>query len=260
MPEFGMELAVAGPLMVIGFGIWPRTEANWVVLAARSTPDARLVFLDDLLEKREVPVCDLLIIDGEKPGPQFVELYKAHVNSVGIRPMLVLGTAADPVLRLVPWEEHLTVFLPKPYRLEDIKRALQSVIKKAKDSQDAETSSARDEKVTPRPLDYLSSLQLFDLIQMLCINRWSGMVKVLRLSTGDRGEVCVVNGEIIHAATGGIAGEEAFYGMVTWGRCELGLEERHQPVAQTITLAWQHLLLEGAHRKDELDARIPGTA
>jgi hypothetical protein len=237
--------------MVIGFGIGPKSEANWVMLAASALPNAKLYLLDALIGSNEVPLCDVIVVDGQKPGPRFIELYRAHVAAVGVRPLVVLGSVTDHILELIQWEEHLTVFVPKPFRLEDLKCAILSAHNKRDGS--AKTTATR-------LLDYLSSLDMIDLVQMLCMNHWSGKVRAKRLSTGEEGAIWVSDGAVIHAECGTLNGEQAFYALSEWKRCEHVLEERHPPVAQTITLAWQHLLLEAARRKDEGEARQTATA
>ncbi len=239
--------------MVIGFGIGLKREANWLMLAASSLPNAKLYLLDALIASNEVPLCDVIVFDAQKPGPRFFELYRAHVAAVGVRPLVVLGSVTDDILKLIQWEEHLTVFVPKPYRHEDLRGAILSAHKKSDGTATTKASATR-------LLDYLSSLDLIDLIQMLCMNHWSGKVRAKLLSTGEEGAIWVSDGAVIHAECGTQSGEEAFYALSGWKRCEHVLEERHPPVAQTITLAWQHLLLEAAHRKDEGEARQSATA
>jgi two-component system, chemotaxis family, protein-glutamate methylesterase/glutaminase len=62
-----------------------------------------------------------------------------------------------------------------------------------------------------------------------------------------RGLICFRQGEIIHAETGNIEGEEAFYQILSW---ELGSfdSDEESPRAETIQENWDFLLMESMRR------------
>jgi len=56
-------------------------------------------------------------------------------------------------------------------------------------------------------------------------------------------------GEIVHAETASVTGEEAFYSILSW---ELGIFECDEQTAEAITIheSWDFLLMESMRRKD----------
>lgn len=66
----------------------------------------------------------------------------------------------------------------------------------------------------------------------------------------NRGLICFRDGEIIHAETGGIEGEEAFYQVLSW---ELGtFDSDAKPAgAETIQESWDFLLMESMRRVEK---------
>jgi len=72
-------------------------------------------------------------------------------------------------------------------------------------------------------------------------------------SGNDQGWIYFKNGEIVHAETNGLQGEDALYRVLSW---ELGVFECDQVSAasQTIRENWDYLLMESLRRRDSLDA------
>jgi two-component system, chemotaxis family, protein-glutamate methylesterase/glutaminase len=70
-------------------------------------------------------------------------------------------------------------------------------------------------------------------------------------SGSKRGFVVVRDGEIIHAETGELRGEDAFYEIISW---ELGVFEcDNAPVeSETIHESWDFLLIESMRRLETL--------
>jgi hypothetical protein len=94
----------------------------------------------------------------------------------------------------------------------------------------------------------ITNTSLPDIIQLLCIGRNSCRVHVR--SGPKRGLICFRQGEIVHAETGSIEGEEAFYQILSW---ELGSFDSDQeaPRAETIQESWDFLLMESMRRLDK---------
>jgi hypothetical protein len=93
----------------------------------------------------------------------------------------------------------------------------------------------------------LTNTRLHDIIQLICIARATCHMQVR--SGTHKGLICFKDGEIVHADTGGVEGERAFYDILSW---ELGVFECHErPVErETIEESWDFLLMESLRRVD----------
>ncbi len=65
---------------------------------------------------------------------------------------------------------------------------------------------------------------------------------------------CAV-GQIIHAVSGRLEGEEAAYQIVGWSNGQFSFDDGVQPETQTIQGGWEHIVMEGVRRRDEQPAR-----
>ena len=95
----------------------------------------------------------------------------------------------------------------------------------------------------------LNQIQLVDLIQMCC---QAGLSMAIKVKMGeDKGTVVIEQGKIIHAVSGDISGEKAFYRVLSWqsGNFEtLGAVYVAKP---TIDKNSQYLLMEASRLFDE---------
>jgi hypothetical protein len=91
----------------------------------------------------------------------------------------------------------------------------------------------------------VTNTSLPDVIQLICISRNTCRMAVR--SGLKAGTVFVRDGEIVHAETANLKGEEAFYDIMSW---ELGVFSCDAvPVeAQTIHESWDFLLIESMRR------------
>ncbi len=94
----------------------------------------------------------------------------------------------------------------------------------------------------------VTNISLPDLIQLLCIGRNSCRMKI-RTGT-HKGLVYFRDGEIVHAETGDLEGEEAFYQILSW---EVGVFEGDSVATQkeTIHENWDFLLMESVRRREK---------
>jgi hypothetical protein len=94
----------------------------------------------------------------------------------------------------------------------------------------------------------ITNTSLPDIIQLLCIGRSSCRVHVR--SGSNKGSICFRQGEIVHAETEGVEGEEAFYSILSW---ELGsFDSDEEPAkAETIQENWDFLLMESMRRMEK---------
>jgi len=96
----------------------------------------------------------------------------------------------------------------------------------------------------------LRDLQMVDVVQIKCISRANSRL-LLEGPNGEIGEIHVHRGNIVHATTGAVDGEDAFEQMLGWpgGRFLEGEPLPDPP--RTIELDWQMLLMDTARKLDE---------
>ncbi len=138
-------------------------------------------------------------------------------------------------------------------------RSMRDGIKAEKQSGAKEAATEQDPARTTANLSHLmqkqgftgklDQFQLVDIIQMCCLSRRSGR---LRLSKGvDKGVLFLHDGNIVHAACGNLVGEEAVYRIIDWDFGEFHLDEGISADQQTITAGWESVIMEGVRRRDE---------
>ncbi len=95
----------------------------------------------------------------------------------------------------------------------------------------------------------LDQFQLLDIIQMCCLSRRSGR---LRLAKGvEKAVLFLQEGRIVHAISGSVEAEEAVYKVIAWDFGEFSFDEGLQPPKVSIQSGWEHVIMEGVRRRDE---------
>jgi predicted regulator of Ras-like GTPase activity (Roadblock/LC7/MglB family) len=95
----------------------------------------------------------------------------------------------------------------------------------------------------------LNDMSVADLIQHNCLDG-----KTARLSLKSDHQQATVyfdSGEIVHAVSGSLEGEEVIYHILEWDNGTFQLDAGKKPPRTTIDQGWTSLLLEGARRLDE---------
>ena len=95
----------------------------------------------------------------------------------------------------------------------------------------------------------LKNIQLNDLIQMCCLSASSICMRVTK--DEKLGTIFIVDGEIIHAASEDLVGEEAFYRILGWQTGSFESIEVASTPARTIHQNYHFLIMEAARRVDE---------
>ena len=98
----------------------------------------------------------------------------------------------------------------------------------------------------------LRMMSLASIIQINCEERNRAQLSLNH--QGKTGEIFFDNGEIIHAETTNLTGEEAIYSLLSWDNGNFKLKMGATPPLKTITNNWSGLLLEGMRRLDETNA------
>ena len=104
----------------------------------------------------------------------------------------------------------------------------------------------------------LKELPLPDIIQLVSVSGKTGKFTLTR--EADRGFIFLKNGQMVHAVTGELIGEEAIYSLAIWNQGDFQFTPGEEPERQTITKSNTNLLMEAARRLDEwrvLSKKIP---
>ena len=99
----------------------------------------------------------------------------------------------------------------------------------------------------------LKDMNLPSLVQIICLEHRRLALVVKR--PGEEGRIFFDDGQIIHAQVGSLVGEEAVYQLLGWTSGSFCVSNHVQPPHRTVTIPWNHLLLEGTRRLDEQEHR-----
>ncbi len=88
-----------------------------------------------------------------------------------------------------------------------------------------------------------------DVLQMCCLSHRNGAVQMVK--DGQSGLVFLRNGKIVHAETTLGRGGEALFEIVGWKYVEFAYEPGIRPSLETITMAWDQILIDAINRDKE---------
>ncbi|KAF0249425.1 MAG: roadblock/LC7 family protein [bacterium] len=95
----------------------------------------------------------------------------------------------------------------------------------------------------------LKNISLTGLVQVICLERKTGELVLVR--RGQEGVIFFEKGEIVHAKLDSLIGEEALFSMLSWIDGNFRITDKVTVIAKTISINWNHLLMEGMRRIDE---------
>lgn len=235
----------------LGIAIGNNDLLDWLELGLSAVGDVDLIKISPDTPLTEL---NLYIIDADEPGRGFLTFYKNHARQHGACQMVVLGQPSSPAMMAVDWFEGDAIFISKPAQISDVVQTVKTRLQALKESTAAAPPVLTGDGKETRSLGYLSTLKLADLIQMLCLNGWTGKIEINNLTTDEAGEIYLNAGILTHAKMGEHSGKEACYLMLVWGRCRFDFIEEHPLVVKNIEASWEEVLLEGARRLDERTA------
>ena len=98
----------------------------------------------------------------------------------------------------------------------------------------------------------LQMMSLASIIQINCDER--NQAQLTLNHQGQDGTIFFKDGEMIHAESAGLTGDEAIYSLLGWENGSFQLKMGTEPRQRTINKPWSGLLLEGMRRIDEITA------
>jgi CheY-like chemotaxis protein len=95
----------------------------------------------------------------------------------------------------------------------------------------------------------VADFQLSDIIQLNCLGRLTSALEVKHEK--EMGRIYFDNGNIVHAETDHLTGENAFYHIMSWHGGEFTVKRNMKSSDDSIEIGWQSLLLEAMRQIDE---------
>lgn len=98
----------------------------------------------------------------------------------------------------------------------------------------------------------LKDMSLANLVQVNCQE-----MRTVRLTLAHRGqtaEIFIADGQVVHANSGAVQGEQVFYKALAWQDGTFSLDTDIPSPARTIQSPWSALVLEGMKRANDLQA------
>ena len=204
-------------------------EKNWEIHTA-STPDTALAILQQKL-------INLVVLDIGMPLLDGVQLLGIiHQQYPNIK-KVILTAQNDESRRATCLANGAELFLLKPgdeHEWKLVFNMLANVLRWS-DSNDFISS--------------LSETGLFDIIQLECLGGNSMVLEIRNHQIA--GEIYIEDGAIVHATTGKLAGEKAFYQLLSLTDGEFRLIPFRAPPKRTVQRQWESLLAEATRLREQ---------
>jgi CheY-like chemotaxis protein len=186
---------------------------------------------------------NLMVVDARMPVVDGFQLTRlARQNYPHLR-IAVLTGFADEATRKAYLENGADLFLEKPRSSQGIQTLLITL----------------DDLMAGTP-EYgfrgvLEQVELQDLLQIECSRRNSSRLEVF--ARGERGEIFICEGAVVHAQSGELTGEPAFQHLLSLKGGELRVRPYLEPPCRSIATSWMSLLMEWAQHHDEAATPTP---
>jgi DNA-binding response OmpR family regulator len=200
---------------------------------------------DALLKAIDDPP-DLLIADYTMPGMdgrQLFEKLKSRTATARIA-IILAASRADINEKLRSLEDRAEDFLEKPFYIKEAAARLKKVIDKI-----ALEKMAREAPGDGQLSGSLAQMNVVDLLQSLELAHKTCSLTLTR--AGERCQMFFSDGQISHAVSGDIKGDNAVYKVLSWPDGNFLIDFTKKGSEQTTTRSTQGLLMEGLRQLDE---------
>lgn len=177
---------------------------------------------------------DVVVTDIRMPDINGLDLLSKIREKYPETKVIIMTAYGSPEVQKEATKRGSYYYIEKPFEISDV-RAL--ILK------------ALEEKIRGF-VGQVFILQLVDIIQMGCLGKFTMSLTVA--TDDEEGLIYFRNGDIIHAETGDSEGQEALYAMLGWKEGRFTTQMGLSASKETITDRWEHLLLEGMRRRDEV--------
>jgi CheY-like chemotaxis protein len=205
------------------------SKDRWEILVAETASAALAILQDQPVNLVVIDVC-MPVVD----GLQFLSIL--HRRYPDLQKVVLTGHASD-AYRTACLSNGAELFLEKPRTPE----ATESIF--------ATFDELTRWKPEPGFRGVLRRVGLMDVIQLECLNRSSSTLAVSAGNIG--GAIYIREGEIVHAETGELKGEDAFHKLLSLASGDFRLNPYSDPPEITIHTKPESLLMDSAQRRDE---------
>lgn len=207
------------------------SRGEWEIITANNAGKAL-----SILNEQQV---HLVVVDVQMPLVDGMQLLKLIGNKHPNLPKAVLTGYPTPADRTASLANGADLYLEKPTTPEGMETIFYTLNELARvESEEGFQGTVR-------------RVGLHDILQMECLGRNSAVLEVFNKDV--RGEIFIKNGAIIHAQANDLTGQEAFYHLLAITGGGFKLKPFVAPSHVTITISWEHLLMESARLRDETD-------
>jgi CheY-like chemotaxis protein len=202
-----------------------KDKEKFEVLIANSGEDALKV-----LEKESIR---LVLTDIRMPGISGLDLLSRIRRDYPDVKVIIMTAYGSPDVQKDANMRGSLYYIEKPFEIKEIREMILDSLKDERKGFEGQ----------------LQDLLLTDVIQMNCLGKAHSSL-IIR-SGSKEGKIFFKDGNIIHAETGNVVGEVAFYQILTWPEGTFLSKRNESPKERTIKSDWQFLIMEGLRIADE---------
>lgn len=202
---------------------------------------------DEGLEEANKVAPDLIISDVMMPSTDGIEFcWMVRENSnVPMVPFIFLTSVADKEMEIRGFRAGADEYLVKPVDRNILLEKVNALLLRSRKVKEIDTGGA----VAVKGFEgNLRDFSLAEIVQLLNLNRRSG---VLHINAESNGDVIFDNGNMIFAKYGHLEGEDAVYKAVPERNGQFHFEPGEKKVSPNIHGATMNILLEACRQADE---------
>ena len=187
---------------------------------------------------------DLVLLDERCPlldARTFVRILRTNPRTERI-PIVITGEGLDDE------RARQGSFLRKPFNEDEVLARIEQIFRRV-DAARAVSGESREIEGN------LAQIPIFDLLQILSVNRKTGRLAVER--EGERAEIALAEGRVVDAVMGAAVGEKALYRLLSRREGQFAFVPGPAPQVERIERKVDELVLEGLRQADEIARLFP---
>lgn len=175
---------------------------------------------------------DLVITDVRMPEVSGLELLMEIKQKYPQTKVIIMTAYGSSDVQTEATERGCFRYIEKPFEINELRKLILDAITEKKGFR-----------------GNVSDFQLSDIVQLNCLGRLTTALEVK--NEDETGVIYFDEGNIVHAETDKLEGENAFYYIMGWKGGEFSVKRNAKAPQESIKKGWQSLLLEAMRRLDE---------
>lgn len=216
-----------------------------IATLSRELPEVKFVpaiSIKEATQKVAEQPFDLFILDIQLPDGNGIDfltsLQREHVTI----PRAIFMTASKvPEFRQRAQSAGAVRFFEKPVKSKDFAIVVRDIL----------AQQPVDDVKTNAFEGVLSCLTPIDLVQLKCLSQAKIGLEFFTSKEGKRGTVYFRDGQVVHAVTGNLTGEDAFCEIMSWKSGKITEVPLPTALPKTVQSNWMDLVMNAAHKLDE---------